>query len=81
MESVTVPTTVMMSGSVVGISTTTCTRAVTQTIQYLLIMSVITIKSVLLVMMRATARKKHVSGKDILHILTNYLTIAGVHRG
>ena len=77
MESVTVASSVMMSGSVVGITTTTFTRAVTQAKQYLLFLSVITVKikiaieAVLMVMMRATVRKKHVSGKDILHVLTN----------
>ena len=71
MESVTVTTTVKMSGSVVGITTTTGTRAVTQAIQYLLLISVITIQTVVMVMMRATARKEHVSGKDILIVLTN----------
>ena len=59
----------MMSSSVVGI--TTCTRAVTQSVQYLLFISVITMQTVVMVMMRATARRKHVSGKDILIVLTN----------
>ena len=71
MESVTATTTVMMSGGVVGITITTGSHAVTQANHYLLFLSVITIKTVLLVMMRATARKEHVAGKDILIVLTN----------
>ena len=81
MESVTVTNTVKMSGSVVGITTTTLTRAVTQAIQYLLLISVITLQTVLLVMMRATARKKLVSVNDLLQVLTNWLTIADAYRG
>ena len=55
-EGVTVTTTVMMSGSVEDITTTTGTRAVTQAKQFLLFVSVITIQTVPMVMMRVTVR-------------------------